>query len=607
MILGDAWPLVTSLPEGQVFHERQPLTMALQQFLYQTLGGRGVIDATRGAEIARRTVALGSVAAGTLFAFVALAVGRLLARSENGRLAAVAPDSNGPKGQHTRSAGLEALLAALVLLSQGYCQLFFGYVENYAFPALFTGLYMFASFLVLMRRAPLLLSSTALASSIGLHFSSILLIPSFLFLVVVGFRTRPLATLRDLATFVLGLVALDFALRTMSRDFSIAAAARHILALGTSDQGGGGGLAYMMSARHVRDFFNAQWLIGPVAGSFLVPCVALILFARRFHPVALFSAIAGGAFLAGGWVMPDPALGYARDWDLFAPSGVAMCAAALAIFFHEVPGGPARLRLLFLLGVLSAANLAPWVAVNASDERSLARLKELPLGLGRTEVVVANWYRRQGRDDEAIEWFQRAMRVNPNNNNAYALLGTFYASQGRTDLAVDLLLKAVMLRPDKEIYRLHALQALVAEGRLAESLPHYEWLCRQDPTNFQRWLDYRGTLSQIGREMEARQVLRRALGVFEPLQRLNPGDYERNFQVGILYAGLERHLDALAHFQCALEIEPDSELALYNVASMLVSLDRKAEARPHLERILALTADPATRQQVLRWLRDAER
>jgi Flp pilus assembly protein TadD len=65
-------------------------------------------------------------------------------------------------------------------------------------------------------------------------------------------------------------------------------------------------------------------------------------------------------------------------------------------------------------------------------------MKTLPLGMGRTEVVVANWYRERGRLDEAADWFRRAPAVNPANARAYAFLAMLLTREGRHEESLGL-------------------------------------------------------------------------------------------------------------------------------------------------------------------------
>jgi hypothetical protein len=87
--------------------------------------------------------------------------------------------------------------------------------------------------------------------------------------------------------------------------------------------------------------------------------------------------------------------------------------------------------------LISAYHTVPWIATNARRSSSLARLQTLPLGLGRTEVLLATWY--ADLDDESNErmWLQRSLLAFPGNASAYYLLGALDLRQLNYDGAIN--------------------------------------------------------------------------------------------------------------------------------------------------------------------------
>ncbi|MFQ5600360.1 MAG: tetratricopeptide repeat protein [Candidatus Krumholzibacteriia bacterium] len=600
-VLGDAAPLISNLPKGLNFHPRQPLTMSLQQFLYQRVGDLLESGARDDVAIAARSVALGSVASGILFVAVAYGLGWTFARC--------AGKQNEASRAAVHDARITALLVCLTLLFQGYALLFYGYLENYAFHTLFVALYLLCSLQYLRGRIPLVVPILVLLLDLGLHLSAVGLLPSLVFLCgwgVANTRTRN-AAVRDLALGVAAVFLLNWGLSSMSPEYSLWVGVRGIVKTGTSDQGGGSGITYLLSGRHHRDFFNEQYLIGPLAAFLLVPAL-VFTWLKKGTPTAsvAFLGLAALSFLGSSWTAPEPALGYARDWDLFAPTGVVFAAAGLYLLVQQVATSQQRIRLLLFAALVSFLHLSSWVLVSHSEPRSMARFALLPLGLGRNQVVIGNWHMRHGRIAEAEEWFLKALEVNPYNNNAYALLGIVYAKTERMHQAAEVYRKAVRMRPDKPNYRQNLIAALTAEKRYEETLPHHEFLCDAQPDDIERWLAYVRALRILGRHEEAKAVLRRALPRFEAQLRKSPADFESNNNVGGLLAHLDRPDEALEFFQRALRAQPHSGSGLFNVGSMLMRLDRRAEAVPYLRRLLELHPDHVMRGQVERWLAEID-
>ena len=490
-VLGDALPLITDLPRGVGVHPRQPLAMLLQEVWYRATAASFAAPGRDAVAVASHTVAAHSVTCGALFVVVAWFLARALAR-----------DVTSPR--------TTAALVALLLVAQGYALLFFGYLENYAIYAAGIGLFLWCGVRAARGEWPLIAPLAVWVLNLGLHTSAIALFPAVAWLVVTALR-RPLtrrAAWRDVVLGGLALVGLDRMLVGLGAPASLWGAMHHIVKTALESQGGGAGIGYLFSATHARDFFNAQYLIGPLAAFLFVPAVLEAAHSGRLRDgVNAFLAIAAGALFLGCWVTAEPALGYARDWDLFAPAGVAFTAAGVRFVAVANPTA-ARLRWLVAGVALSVLHLGPWVALNHSEARAMTRFATLPLGMGRTEVVIGNWHLRHGRPDDAIPWFERALRVEPRNANAWSFLGMIHADRGEIEAAANAFRHASDARSDKPLYRHNLIIALEKLGRYEETLPEYEILCRIEPDYMPNWGGRALAFMRIGRTDAARSLLR---------------------------------------------------------------------------------------------------
>jgi tetratricopeptide (TPR) repeat protein len=579
LLLGDAHPLVVDLPQGQYFHPRQPGTMWLQQFLYQHLGSWFRAEGLTESDVAVNVVAIGSVVAGLAFVLVAVALGRSIARETD-------------HGKHV------SWLVTLVLLSQGYALLFFGYIENYTFYTLFVATYLLTAVQHLRGRLTLQVVVLVYLTGLTLHLSTIALLPSLLFLLARGLYrrgTRIDATVA-VGVFVAGLLLVDWLLRTMSADFGLWKGLSNIIEIARQSQGGGTGVSYWFSPVHLRDFVNEHFLIGPLGAFLLVPAlfyaVRMVVHRRRaFGALAAFFSLASLSYLAGSFTMSEPLLGYARDWDLFAPAGV--CYTTVGVYFlvqHVRSSAPVSRLLAFAL-VFSLLQLAPWVRINHSEALSLERFKTLPLGYGRTEVVVANYYLRKNQLEESARWLQKAVQVNPGNANAYNLLARIFIDREEFDRAREAYVRALELRPNKIEFRNDYASLLYRMQRYEELLPELRWLVERAPDNIVYWRSLREVLLAMNRGDELAPVNERLLGLYEGQLAERPDDISLFIDTGILLGDLERFDEALDRFARALKIDPNSAAALFNTASAMGRAGRGREAKPYLERFLQLYPD----------------
>lgn len=168
-------------------------------------------------DVAFDTVALSSVVAGAMFVRVAIALARQLLTRPAGPV-----DGGDP------SAAPSVPLAAGLLLTQGYMQPFFGYVENYTWFTL------------------------ALLAAWGLMRPS----------------TRAAALRDSLLTNVL-FVGVPLPLASVG-GFSPREGLDHVWNLAVRGEHTDKSTAYLVSWAHLRDFFAFQMLMGPFAG-LLVP------------------------------------------------------------------------------------------------------------------------------------------------------------------------------------------------------------------------------------------------------------------------------------------------------------------------------------------------
>ena len=598
--LGDGNVLAQSLPAGQTHHPFQPLTMLIQEWLYRATGplfGAGERSADL---VARDAVAFGSVAAGAAFFAFAWMLARELVMLAQRAFAARASEAD---AQNDPGIGYgTTLIVWLVIASQGYMQLFFGYVENYTFYTAGVALYLWLALRYLRGVGSLILPGAALVLNLALHLSSAILIPSFGFLVIAAVlqAERRRSAIRD-ALFTLALViALRQVFAAIEPGYDIIATLWDTSGVAlTREQESVPG--YMLSWMHIRDFFNEQLLIGPLGLLLFLPALAFLPGARGTRGTSIFLGIAGATYLATSWLAGDSNLGYARNWDLLAAGGLVFTVAGLGVLFAR--GVRVMWRPLLACALLvSIYHTAPWIATNVSEGPSLARLETLPLDRGRREVLVGKWHAERGDLEQATMWYQRAVRIFPANNNAQYLLGLTYFETGDLDRAAHHFEAAVNLRPRKLLFRLWLIDVLTALGEYERAIPHLTHAIEADPGNGRVWFIYADALEQTGRRDEAHRAFERALPVFEERWRDDKRDFEANYQYGQLLYRMKDYDTALARFEDALASRPQNDGAMAYAGYTLANLGRVDEARELFTQCLALNPDHPSANDIRAWM-----
>ncbi len=525
LFLGDGISIATTLPGDQRFHPLEPLSMWIEQLAFAAsmrIPGWAAAEPWRAAW---RSSALVSVLAGAVFL---PALWALASRLEEFLPAAA-------RGRRT-------LLTALifgVLATQGYIQLFFGYVEIYSLSLAALALYLLAAAHFLLRPSPLWPAALALTAAVGLHLSALALVPSFLVLLAIAWLDpeRRARRLRDTLLTAVCFAALPLVLFLIGDDSSFVST---VVSLVRTVLGSQPEVAhhYFFSWPHLRDFVNEQFLIGPLALPLFVPAAiaAIVRPASPWRPVAFFIAVgigmAGVCAIAG-----DSNLGYARNWDLLAPAGFALAVAGVALLLPRLESPRACAPALALALAISCFTTVPWIGLNASLPRALARFTTLPLGLGRVESTVGDWYAMNGDDREAEKWLVRALNANPANVRAHVFLGDLYARHRDYERAALAYRAAVTLMPDWRDYRLRLVDALVRSGHPDEATPEARHLIEREPTDPRLWSVYAIVLLGAGHIDEAREAF---------------GVARRDAPDNLLYALMLNYADLPSGFERAL-------------------------------------------------------
>jgi Flp pilus assembly protein TadD len=496
-LLGDAHPLTRNLPRGQRFHPDEPLTLLVHQWFYQLARPLFASQGSPPAEVARGTVALSSALCGALFIPVLWGIARDIAGSSAG--------IDQSKG---RTPAPVVALLFLVMLAQGYVQLFFGYVENYTFFLLALGCYILAALRHLQGRAPLVLPGAILVLAIALHLAAAMLLPTFAVLVLVALARpgRRLLALRDLAILG-GLFAVaHFALAVLHPGYGLGPKLLGIVATTTDPESSFGFSRPAPSA-----FFNEQILVGPLGLFLFLPALAAALPGVWRDGRSLFMASVGAVFVVASLIAGGTNLGDARNWDLLAPAGLALTMVGLDCGLFASWSVPDLRRGLFVLALLSLFHTVPWVAINASFERSFERFKTLPLGHGRTESTVGFRYLEMGQEEEAIRWFRRSLDANPRNNMAAYWLGVIATRRNDYEFASQAFWSALRVRPGNQVYRLALADALMRSGRPQWAKLELDTLLLQNPREPVYWAGLSMAWSALGVSDSSMAALDRAV------------------------------------------------------------------------------------------------
>ena len=532
-LLGDGYLRAGELRLGELLSIAEPLDYYLHLLAYRGFGLDGYT-----------AYSILSCLAGGIYVFLTLVLSHTLGKD-----------------------GKERLLVFLILATLGATQMFFGYVESYSFMYAGVVAYVFFGIRYLQGKSGFLWACLFLLLAAGFHLSALFVLPSLLFLAFA--RPSEVSGRKGASRRFLNLVVsvcLTFVIAGGLQLLRTHAHEGSPFSLFIHPFGGVESSYSFFSLAHFLDFINHQLLVSPVGPVLWIVLLALFWRKIDFRDNVVRFLLWITACSYGFALLVDPKLGYARDWDLFAFSGLSVTLLGLYLTIgllrdrvRAAPGaepGPADRggsaavdlrRVTLLLVVTSLFSTLPWILINATEQKAVARFEDVlkidearaahgwetlacyfrdkgehqkTIRLWQNAVaikpipryfaVLGNAYLRLKRYDEAIQVLERSIQMAPNRvgiQYSHRSLGVCLSAKGRYDDAVSHLRKAIDLAPGRAEFHYLMGNTLGRAGRYAEAVPYFETALRLNPGNASTYKLLGIALARMGNKEEARRRL----------------------------------------------------------------------------------------------------
>ena len=272
-----------------------------------------------------------------------------------------------------------------------------------------------------------------------------------------------------------------------------------------------------------------------------------------------------------------------------------ICASTLCVFFaagsrYELDFLPA-LILLVVIGILglerSVAASPVWRRIVRGSWCLLAAYSVLFNLLASAEAhteancFAGNALLNEGREDEAIIQFQKALALWPESADAHAGLGSVYYQQKSWDKAIVEFQKALDIKPDLASAHNNLGYCLLYKGRVNEAITEFEKTLGLKPAFTETHNTLGDCFFQQGRLSEAILQYQKAL-------EIKPDFVEARNNLGYSLFQLGRVNEAITEFQSALELNPDFAEAENNLGFSLFQIGRVDEAILHYRKAIQL-------------------
>jgi tetratricopeptide (TPR) repeat protein len=308
------------------------------------------------------------------------------------------------------------------------------------------------------------------------------------------------------------------------------------------------------------------WVLYAMIAAYSASVLLFFVYARyRFALVPFLILFASPGLLAvadqlffTGAAAPPPARSYADAFPLRA---------------NALAGRHGRRR--FLTGALLLAIiiiLTNWPILSADLMRAI------------TEHNLGAALQSDGRVDEAIVHYQRALEFKSDHAPALNNLGTAQAAKGDVGSAVQNYERALAIDPDYASAHYNLANALLRGGDAKQAAEHFRLAVRSDPGSLEAHNNLGIALRAEGRFDEAIAEFRAALA-FDP----GAAVIHRNLADALASAG--RRDEAIASMRQAVQLDSKNGPAHYDLATLLVEAGATAEAVGEFRAALALMPD----------------
>jgi tetratricopeptide (TPR) repeat protein len=230
------------------------------------------------------------------------------------------------------------------------------------------------------------------------------------------------------------------------------------------------------------------------------------------------------------------------------------------------------------------------------------------------------WFSNQGRMAEAMEEYEKSLKINPNYEDALNNMGYALANLKRYPEAIGYYLAALRVHPDHAEVHNNLGNALSETGQIEEAMKHYRATLKQVPTHanahnnlgialaMQGKLDeaiphfeaairtnpkYASAHSNLGNALAAQHKIAEAVKEYQEAIRLQPGDSQSHNNLGNGYAEQGRLDEAITQYSEALRLNTNNPEAHYNLGLALGRQGKRQDAVEHFSAALRLKPDYA--------------
>lgn len=197
---------------------------------------------------------------------------------------------------------------------------------------------------------------------------------------------------------------------------------------------------------------------------------------------------------------------------------------------------------------------------------------------------MAMLHHQNGQLEQAEAVYQQILQSDPNNSDAFHLLGLIAAQTGKNEIAIKLISKAISLNPREPGFHFNLGKVFKARHDLENAVQYYRHALALKPDFVDANINMGNVLAKQGKFEEAAACFRQVL-------ILMPGDAESHYNLGNALAAQIKLEEAANCFQQALKYKSDFAEAIYNLGNTYRDQGNMEEAISCYRRAMAIRPD----------------
>ncbi len=191
---------------------------------------------------------------------------------------------------------------------------------------------------------------------------------------------------------------------------------------------------------------------------------------------------------------------------------------------------------------------------------------------------------KQGRIEEAMDHYLQALRIKPNYLRAHYNIGLSLSKQGRLEEAIDYYLQALRINPEYVDAHYNLANVLSKQGRAKEAIDHYRQTLQIDP-------DYAEAHNNLGLTLDTQGRIEEAMDHYLQALRIRPDYVKANYNLGLAFFRIGNIEGAISYFRKVLQIDPDDIETMYHLAKLYVGTSEYEKALSLYQKLIALLPD----------------